>query len=412
MNIDFPFGFDTRGRTTPTDDDDHIRDMIEQLLFTAPGERVNRPDFGSGLLQMVFAPNSPELAAALQFTTQAAVQRYLGDLIDLQQLDVTAEDATLSVTVRYVVRATQQAQQASFTRSSAMTDARLLHRSVSRRAAPRGQPAGAAARPRLCRGRSTTQTVLEVFFLGRAPQNADRRSDHTITGGRPVRVLRHQGASPEGSDLRRLVQRHGRSSGRFLDLHAVDCGTRRQAAGRLRSALRHASVSTSRRPADSDLDCKPEPICPPPELPTPPIDYLAKDYDSFRQLMLDRLAVTMPAWQETHAPDIGVMLVELLAYAGDQLSATTRTRSRPRRISARRATASRCDATRGWSTTPCTKAAMRGRSCISIPAPTRRSMRTAISSSTALAGRRAGRGAARQLCRRRRRAVRAAVAQP
>ena len=57
--------------------------MIEQLLFTNPGERVNRPDFGSGLLQMVFAPNSPELAAALQFTTQAALQRYLGDLIDL-----------------------------------------------------------------------------------------------------------------------------------------------------------------------------------------------------------------------------------------------------------------------------------------------------------------------------------------
>ena len=86
MNIDFPFHFDGRGRTATTTDDDHIRDMIEQLLFTNPGERVNRPDFGSGLLQMVFAPNSPELAAALQFTTQAALQRWLGDLIDLQQL--------------------------------------------------------------------------------------------------------------------------------------------------------------------------------------------------------------------------------------------------------------------------------------------------------------------------------------
>jgi phage baseplate assembly protein W len=118
LNIDFPFGFDTRGRTTLTGGDDHIRDMIEQLLFTAPGERVNRPDFGSGLLQMVFAPNSVELAAALQFTTQAAVQRFLGDVIDLQQLSVTANDATLSVTVRYVVRATQQAQQAVFTRSA------------------------------------------------------------------------------------------------------------------------------------------------------------------------------------------------------------------------------------------------------------------------------------------------------
>jgi phage baseplate assembly protein W len=118
MNIDFPFHFDARGRTAPTDDADHVRDMIEELLFTAQGERVNRPDFGSGLLQMVFAPNSGELAAALQFTTQAALQRYLGDLIDLQQLEVTAQDATLTVVVKYVLRATQQAQTSTFVRSA------------------------------------------------------------------------------------------------------------------------------------------------------------------------------------------------------------------------------------------------------------------------------------------------------
>jgi phage baseplate assembly protein W len=118
MNIDFPFAFDARGRTATTGDDDHIRDMIEQLLFTSPGERVNRPDFGSGLLQMLFAPNSTELAAALQFTTQAAVQRYLGDLIDVQQLTVTAQDATLSVTISYVIRATQQPQANTFVRST------------------------------------------------------------------------------------------------------------------------------------------------------------------------------------------------------------------------------------------------------------------------------------------------------
>src|SRR5262245_49170551 len=106
MNIDFPFHFDGRGRTATTQDDDHIRDMIEQLLFTSPGERVNRPDFGSGLLQMVFAPNSSELAAALQFTTQAALQRYLGDLIDLQTLEVTSEESTLRVVVKYVVKRT------------------------------------------------------------------------------------------------------------------------------------------------------------------------------------------------------------------------------------------------------------------------------------------------------------------
>jgi Bacteriophage baseplate protein W len=118
MNIDFPFHFDLRGRTAATDDDDHIRDMIEQLLFTNPGERVNRPDFGSGLLQMVFAPNSPELAAALQFTAQAALQRYLGDVIDLQSLEVTSQDASLSVVVKYVVKLTGDSRTENFVRSA------------------------------------------------------------------------------------------------------------------------------------------------------------------------------------------------------------------------------------------------------------------------------------------------------
>jgi Bacteriophage baseplate protein W len=117
MNIDYPFHFDGRGRTATTDDDEHIRDMLEQLLLTNPGERVNRPDFGSGLLHMVFAPNSPELASALQMTTQAAIQRYLGDLIELQALEVTAEDSKLSLLVKYVVRRTNEARTAEITRA-------------------------------------------------------------------------------------------------------------------------------------------------------------------------------------------------------------------------------------------------------------------------------------------------------
>src|SRR6266699_3119869 len=95
MNIDYPFHFDSRGRTAATDDDDHIRDMIEEFLFTNPGERVNRPDFGAGLLQLIFAPNSPELAAALQFTLQAGLQRWLSDVILVQKVEVTSEDSTL-----------------------------------------------------------------------------------------------------------------------------------------------------------------------------------------------------------------------------------------------------------------------------------------------------------------------------
>lgn len=117
MNIDFPFHFDNRGRTAATDDDDHIRDLIEEFLFTNPGERVNRPAFGSGLLQMVFAPNSPEIAAALQFTIQAGLQRWLGDVIVAQKVEVTSEDSTLQVLVQYVVKRTNQTQTATFTQT-------------------------------------------------------------------------------------------------------------------------------------------------------------------------------------------------------------------------------------------------------------------------------------------------------
>ena len=117
MNIDFPFHFDSLGRTATTGYDDHVRDMIEQLLFTNPGERVNRPDFGSGLLQLVFAPNSPELAAALQFTIQGSLQRWLGDVIDLEALEVTSEDSTLRIVVQYVVRKSGETRVETFERS-------------------------------------------------------------------------------------------------------------------------------------------------------------------------------------------------------------------------------------------------------------------------------------------------------
>jgi uncharacterized protein len=117
MNIDFPFHFDSRGRTASADESDHVRDMIEQLIFTSPGERVNRPDFGSGLLQLIFAPNSPELAATVQFTLQAAIQRWLGDVIELKTLEVQAVDAALTIDMQYLIRRTNQEQTATFTRT-------------------------------------------------------------------------------------------------------------------------------------------------------------------------------------------------------------------------------------------------------------------------------------------------------
>jgi len=116
MQIDYSFHFDGRGRTAQTTQDDHIRDLIEQVLFTAPGERVNRPDFGSGLMQLVFAPSSDELATATQFLVQGALQRWLGDLIQVEAVQVESEESTLQITVQYVIRRNQQRQVAQFTR--------------------------------------------------------------------------------------------------------------------------------------------------------------------------------------------------------------------------------------------------------------------------------------------------------
>lgn len=108
MNLLYPYQLDFRGRTAETDDDAHIRQLIEQLLFTQPGERVNRPDFGSGVMQLVFAPNSVELAATTQFLIQSAIQQWLGDWISVEHVEVTADDATLRISVSYFNRRTQQ----------------------------------------------------------------------------------------------------------------------------------------------------------------------------------------------------------------------------------------------------------------------------------------------------------------
>ena len=114
--VDFPYGVDASGRTASTSEDEHVRDLIEQVLFTAPGERVNRPTFGSGLLQLVFAPNSDALAAATQLAVQAALQEWLADRIAVQDVTVEAIDSTLTATVVYADRLTQQSQTATFTR--------------------------------------------------------------------------------------------------------------------------------------------------------------------------------------------------------------------------------------------------------------------------------------------------------
>lgn len=119
MNIDLPYNIGTDGRTARCHDAEHVRDMIALVLFTHPGERLVRPDFGTGLLQLVFAPNSPELAASLQLTIHSALTQWLGDLIEVRELDVEAVDSTLRVRLGYSMRATGEIQNAEFTRSVA-----------------------------------------------------------------------------------------------------------------------------------------------------------------------------------------------------------------------------------------------------------------------------------------------------
>jgi uncharacterized protein len=115
MDLAFPFGFDRSGRTASASDQDrHIRDLIEQVLLTAPGERVNRPTFGTGTAQLVFAPNSDTLAIAQQKLIQAGLQQWLSDLIQVQSVTVENDDATLLITVQYTVIQTQRAQAAQF----------------------------------------------------------------------------------------------------------------------------------------------------------------------------------------------------------------------------------------------------------------------------------------------------------
>ena len=115
MDIAYPYQIDARGRSaTSASNDAHLRDLIEQLLFTAPGERVNRPTFGSGTAQLVFAPNSDVLAATQQQVIQAALQMWLSDLIRVNSVTVTTEDAVLQITVVYTVIQTQQQQTQQF----------------------------------------------------------------------------------------------------------------------------------------------------------------------------------------------------------------------------------------------------------------------------------------------------------
>jgi phage baseplate assembly protein W len=113
--VGYPLQFDSRGLTVQTDEVAHVHDLIEQVLFTSPGERVNRPTFGSGLQQLVFEPASDAIAGTLQFVVQGALQQWLGNLIEVESLEVTGEESAVTVRLVYLIRRTRQRVTDQFT---------------------------------------------------------------------------------------------------------------------------------------------------------------------------------------------------------------------------------------------------------------------------------------------------------
>src|SRR5215203_5068596 len=114
VQYNYPFNIDGRGRTASASDADHIKELIEQVLFTAPGERVNRPTFGSGINQLLFAPNSDELAAATQLLVQGALQQWLGELIQVESVNIKNENSSLHILIQYRIKRNQERQIAEF----------------------------------------------------------------------------------------------------------------------------------------------------------------------------------------------------------------------------------------------------------------------------------------------------------
>lgn len=116
MNTNFPYQYDYRGATATSDYEKHIKDLIEQVLFTAPGERLNRPSFGCGLKQLLYQPNSEELAATTQYLIQGSLQQWLGELIEVQSVAVETQGPTLQIIIKYTIQLTKKEEVATFTK--------------------------------------------------------------------------------------------------------------------------------------------------------------------------------------------------------------------------------------------------------------------------------------------------------
>lgn len=116
MQIYFPYQITRGGTTATTTDAKHVAELLEQVLFTNPGERVNRPAFGAGLSQLVFAPASDELASTVELFVRGAILQWLPDVVRAETVSVEANDATITVRVTYVILPSQERVTSTFER--------------------------------------------------------------------------------------------------------------------------------------------------------------------------------------------------------------------------------------------------------------------------------------------------------
>ncbi len=172
---------------------------------------------------------------------------------------------------------------------------------------------------------SKDQHTLTVYFLGKAPVEV-KIENLRIEGGRRIQNIRvtkvqlHHFKQIEFDDYMEIqVDKPGDFSKYTLRIIEQNAEGKWQPHSDFDPRYDHVAFSF-KVDCPSDLDCKQAVICPQDSIDEPDINYLAKDYASFRQLILDRLALVMPEWNERHVPDIGIALVEVLAYAGDHLS--------------------------------------------------------------------------------------------
>jgi phage baseplate assembly protein W len=112
--LNFPFGLAPDGSIAGVDEDQHIRERLEQILFTAPGERVMVPDFGCGVKDLVFASNDAVLAAATEFKVARALQTYMGNQVLISGVEVVNDEEKLRITISYTKTKDLQQQQATF----------------------------------------------------------------------------------------------------------------------------------------------------------------------------------------------------------------------------------------------------------------------------------------------------------